>query len=86
MLKRGNWTGPPMETPHRRRRQAALKAAETKGPTGLRDAALKTVETKGATETSHAAKMAAWTRAHGKNDAANSYSKMDANPRPMWDS
>jgi hypothetical protein len=39
----------------RRRRNAGLKAAETKGPEERKRAAL----------------MAAWTPKHGKNDAAN---------------
>ena len=43
----------------RRRRNAGLKAAETKGPEERKRAAL----------------MAAWTRKHGKNDAANPHSK-----------
>ena len=44
----------------RRRRNAGLKAAETKGPEERKREAL----------------MAAWTRKHGKNDAANPYSKV----------
>jgi hypothetical protein len=47
------------------RRQAGLKAAETKGPS----------------ERSRAAKMAAWTRKHGKNDAENPFSKENASRR-----
>ena len=43
-----------------RRRNAALKAAETKGPEERKRAAL----------------MAAWTRKHGKNDAQNPHSKV----------
>jgi hypothetical protein len=44
----------------RRRRNAGLKAAETKGPEERKREAL----------------MAAWTRKHGKNDAANPHSKV----------
>jgi hypothetical protein len=65
----------PMDDPERKRRRAALKAAETKGPSGRREAALKAAETKGPSERSREAKMAAWTRKHGKNDAANPFSK-----------
>jgi hypothetical protein len=43
-----------------RRRNAALKAAETKGPEERKRAAL----------------MAAWTRKHGKNDEQNPHSKV----------
>jgi hypothetical protein len=46
-----------------RRRNAGLKAAETKGPDERKRAAL----------------MAAWTRKHGKNHAANPYSKEAVN-------
>jgi hypothetical protein len=50
-----------------------------------REAALKAVDTKGPSERSRAAKMAAWTRKHGKNDAVNPFSKQNANPGPMRD-
>jgi hypothetical protein len=43
----------------RRRRNAGFKAAETKGPE----------------ERKRAARMAAWTRKHGKNDATNPHSR-----------
>jgi hypothetical protein len=46
----------------RRRRNAGLKVAETKGPEERKMEAL----------------MAAWTRKHDKNDAANPYSKIYA--------
>ncbi len=49
----------------RRRRNAGLKAAESKGPDERRRAAL----------------MAAWTRKHGKNDAANPHSKASVEQR-----
>jgi len=49
------------ETRKRRRRNAGLKAAETKGPDERRREAL----------------MAAWTRKNGKNDAVNPYSKQN---------
>jgi hypothetical protein len=48
----------------RRRRNAGIKAAETKGPEERRREAL----------------MAAWTRLHGKNHAANPYSKENYSP------
>jgi hypothetical protein len=38
--------------------------------------------TKGAGERSRASRMANWTMRHGKNDAANPYSKENYNPRP----
>jgi len=47
-----------------RRRNAGLKAAETKGPEERKRKGL----------------MAAWTRQHGKNDAANPYSKRNYSP------
>jgi hypothetical protein len=47
------------EAKKRRRRNAGYKAAETKGPEERKRAAL----------------MSAWTRKHGKNHAANPYSK-----------
>ena len=74
-----------METQHRSRRQAGLKAAATKGPEKLGDAALKAADTKGPSERRRAAKMAAWTRKHGKDDAANPFSKQNANPGPTRD-
>jgi hypothetical protein len=67
------------------RRQAGLKAAETKGPSRRREAALQAADRKGPSERSREAKMAAWTRKHGKNDAANPYSRENANPRPTRD-
>jgi hypothetical protein len=74
-----------METQHRSRRQAGLKAAATKGPEKLRDAALKAADTKGPSERSRAAKMAAWTRKYGKDDATNPFSRTDADPGPTRD-
>jgi hypothetical protein len=50
------------EDRRRQRRNAGLKAAETKGPEERKRAAL----------------MPAWTRKHGKNDAANPHSKVAA--------
>jgi hypothetical protein len=49
------------EARKRRRRNAGLKAAETKGPEERKREAL----------------MAAWTRQNGKNDAVNPYSKQN---------
>lgn len=49
-----------------RRRNAGLKAAETKGPGERKREGL----------------MAAWTRQHGKNDAANPYSKQNYHQSP----
>jgi hypothetical protein len=46
--------------------------SETKPP---KSAARKAVETKGKIELSRAAKMAAWTKANGKADAENPFSK-----------
>jgi hypothetical protein len=40
-----------------------------------RNAGLKAAETKGAEERKREALMAAWTRKNGKNDEANPYSK-----------
>jgi hypothetical protein len=45
-----------------------------------REAGLKAAETKGSDELRRAAKMAAWTRKHGKNDAANPYARANAVP------
>jgi hypothetical protein len=42
-----------------------------------RNAALKAAETKGAEERKREALMAGWTRKNGKNDAANPYSKQN---------
>jgi len=41
---------------------------------GRRNAALKAAETKGPEERKREARMAAWTRKNGKNDAVNPYS------------
>jgi hypothetical protein len=49
------------EARKRRRRNAGLKAAETKGPEERKREAL----------------MAAWTRKNGKNDTVNPYSKQN---------
>jgi hypothetical protein len=49
-----------------RRRNAGLKAAETKGPEERKREGL----------------MAAWTRQHGKDDAANPYSKQNYHQSP----
>jgi hypothetical protein len=46
------------------------------GPAG------KAVATKGPSERRRAAKMADWTRQHGKDDATNPYSKQNMRPRP----
>jgi hypothetical protein len=48
----------------------------------LKEAARKAFETKGPSERQRAAKMASWTRRHGKNDAINPFSKANANRRP----
>lgn len=45
-----------------------------------RQAGLKAAETKGAEERSRAAKAAAWTRRHGKDDAANPFSRENQPP------
>jgi hypothetical protein len=62
--RHGNRIFLPGEVEWRRRREAARKAVETKGPS----------------ERHRAAKMASWTRKHGKNDAMNPFSKANANP------
>ena len=64
-----------MNEAKRGRREAGLKASQTKGPQRRKEAAVKAVETKGPDERRREALMAAWTRKHGKNDAANPYSK-----------
>jgi hypothetical protein len=46
-----------------------------------REAGRKAVETKGESELSRAAKKAAWTRKHGKDDTLNPYTKVSMNPR-----
>ena len=56
----------PGELEWRKRQEAARKAIETKGPS----------------ERHRAARMAAWTRKHGKNDATNPFSKADVKPAP----
>jgi hypothetical protein len=58
----GNRIFLPGELEWRRRHEAARKAVETKGPSDRR----------------RAAKMAAWTRKHGKNDGVNPFSKTNA--------
>jgi len=40
-----------------------------------RNAGLKAAETKGSEERKRGARMAAWMRKHGKNDAANPHSR-----------
>ena len=50
-----------MDDQQHKHRQAGLKAALTKGPEERR----------------RAAKMAAWTRKHGKDDARNPFSKQN---------
>jgi hypothetical protein len=40
------------------------------------------VATKGSSERSRASRMAGWTRLHGKDDAANPFSKQNTRPRP----
>jgi hypothetical protein len=62
----GNRIFLPGEVEWRRRKEAARKAVETKGPSERR----------------RAAKMASWTRKHGKNDALNPFSKANANSPP----
>lgn len=42
-----------------------------------RNAGLKAAETKGSEERKREALMAAWTRKNGKNDAANPYAKQN---------
>jgi hypothetical protein len=42
-----------------------------------KSAGRKSVETKGKIELSRAGKMAAWTKANGKNDAENPFSKQN---------
>lgn len=56
---------------------SGYKASKTKGKAVEREAARKAVETKGPAELSRAALAAAWTRKHGKNDAANPYSRVN---------
>jgi hypothetical protein len=56
---------------------SGYKASSTKGKTVEREAARKAVETKGPDELSRAARQAAWTRKHGKDDAANPHSRMN---------
>ena len=65
--RHGNRIFLPGEVEWRRRREAARKAVETKGPS----------------ERQRAAKMASWTRKHGKHDAMNPFSKANTNPRPI---
>ena len=61
----------------RTRREAALKASQTKGAAARQDTALKAAETKGPDERHREGLMAAWTRKYGKDDKANPYSKQN---------
>jgi hypothetical protein len=55
------------------RKEAAQKAARTKGPTELKRAAAEAVHTKGPAERKRAAHMAAWSRKHGPGNADNPF-------------
>ncbi len=50
---------------------------QTQKRKSARSAGQKTVATKGKLELSRAGKMAAWTKANGKNDAENPFSKQN---------
>jgi hypothetical protein len=56
---------------------SGYKASRSKGKAVEREAGQKAAETKGPAERSRAALQAAWTRKHGKDDAANPHSRIN---------
>jgi hypothetical protein len=58
-------------------REIAMNEEDTAKKMRRRNAGLKAAETKGPEERKREGLMAAWTRQHGKNDAANPYSKQN---------
>jgi hypothetical protein len=66
-----------METDHDRRRRPPDDDQKRK----WKNAGIKAAETKGPDERKRAAKMAAWTRKHGKNDEQNPYTRREPPPR-----
>lgn len=65
----------PMTAQHSQSGLGEAMNKQTKSHSSPKSPGRKAVETKGKIELVRAAKMAAWTRANGKNDAENPFSK-----------